>query len=99
MINTTIHKILFLILYISNILNNNNLLNLFINLYLLFILSNLYEIIKGKLNSNNMIINSLIKKEDNKKYEEKIDYKNEEKVDYKNYQFKYFLEESMIIIN
>ena len=51
------------------------------------------------MNSNNMIINSLIKKEDNKKYEEKIDYKNEEKVDYKNYQFKYFLEESMIIIN
>ena len=98
MINTTTHKILFLILYISNILNNNNLLNLFINLYLLFILSNLYEIIKGKMNSNNMIINSLIKKEDNKKYEEKIDYKNEEKVD-NNYQFKYFLEESMIIIN
>ena len=35
----------------------------------------------------------------NKKYEEKINYKNEEKIDYKNYQFKYFLEESMIIIN
>ena len=102
MINTTTHKILFLILYISNILNNNNLLNLFINLYLLFILSNLYEIIKGKMNSNNMIINSLIKKEDYKKYEEKEDYKNKDNnkiINNNNYQFKYFLEESMIIIN
>jgi hypothetical protein len=97
MIDKTIHKILFLILYISNILNNNNLLNLFINLYLLFILSNLYEIIKSKMNSNNIINNSLIKKEDNKKYEEKIDYKNN-KIN-NDIQFKYFLEESMIIIN
>ena len=61
-------------------------------------LSNLYEIIKGKMNSNNIIINSLIKKEDNKKYEEKVDNKKyEEKIDNNNYKFKYFLEESMIL--
>jgi len=95
MIDKPIHKILFLTLYISNILNNNSLLNLFINLYLLFILSNLYEVIKGKMNSNNLINNSLIKKEDNKKCEEKIYYQN---INNDN-QFKYFLEESMIIIN
>lgn len=95
MINTNIHKILFLTLYISNILNNNSLFNLFINLYLLFILSNLYEVIVDKMNSNNKINNSLIKKEDNKKYEEKINnLKNSN-----DNQFKYFLEESMIIIN
>ena len=94
MINKNIHKILFLILYISNILNNNNLLNLFVNLYLLFILSNLYEIIKGKMNSNNIINNSIIKKEDNNKINNKIKINNNN-----DYQFKYFLEESMIIIN
>jgi hypothetical protein len=92
MINT-MHKILFLILYISNIMNNNNLLNLFINFYLLFILSNLYKVIKCKININN----NLIKKEDNKNYVEKIDYKNYNETN--DNQFKYFLEESMIIIN
>jgi len=96
-INIPIHKILFLIMYISNILNNNNLLNLFINLYLLFILSNLYEVIKCKMYSNT-INDSLIKKEDNKKYVEKIDYKNYNETNNDN-QYKYFLEESMIIIN
>ena len=95
MINTTIHKILFLTLYISNIINNNNLVNLIINLYFLFILSNLYDIIKGKFN-NNIMNNSLIKKEDNKKYEIKIE--NNIKIN-NDYQFKFFLEESMIIIN
>jgi hypothetical protein len=108
-INAPIHKILFLTLYISNIINNHNLLNLFINLYLCFILSNLYDIIKGKMN-NNIINDSIIKKEDNNKYEIKIDNnkyeikinnnKNEDNMKINNdYQFKYFLEESMIIIN
>ena len=97
MISTSIHKILFLTLYISNIFNNNNLLNLIINLYFLFILSNLYDIIKGKFNNtNNIINNSLIKKEENKKYEIKIENNTKISNDYK---FKYFLEESMIIIN
>jgi len=100
MINTSMHKILFLTLYISNTINNNNLLNLIINLYFLFILSNLYDIIKGKIN-NNIMNNSLIKKEDNKIYEIKKDnnkYENNTKIN-NDYQFKYFLEESMIIIN
>jgi len=87
LINTKIHKLLFLILYISNIINNYNLLNLFINFYLSFIFSNLYDVFKEKINNIN---NSLIKKKIiEKKYEEKI---NET-------EFKYFLEESMIIIN
>ncbi len=86
LINPTIHKILFLILYISNIINNNNLLNLIINFYLCFIFSNLYDVIKEKINNTNVINNSLIKKNI---IEEKI---NES-------EFKYFLEESMIIIN
>jgi hypothetical protein len=76
-------------------LNKNSFLNLFINLYLLFILSNLYEIIKGKINSNNIINNSIIKKEDNNKINNKIKINNNNNNDY---QFKYFLEESMIII-
>jgi len=87
LINTKIHKLLFLILYISNIINNYNLLNLFINFYLSFIFSNLYDVFKEKINNIN---NSLIKKKIiEKKYEEKINKK----------KFKYFLEESMIIIN
>jgi len=66
-------------------------------LYFLFILSNLYDIIKGKFNNtNNIINNSLIKKEENKKYEIKIENNTKISNDYK---FKYFLEESMIIIN
>ena len=98
-INTSMHKILFLILYISNIINNNNLLNLFINFYLLFILSNLYDIIKGKFNNTNVINNSLINKNIIiKKYDEKINNHNEENNNQNN-EFKYFLEESMIIIN
>ena len=85
------HKILFLILYISNIINNNNLINFFINFYLLFILSNLYDIIKGKLNNNTNVINdSLIKKNN---------FKTSKNIETINNQFKYFLEESMIIIN
>jgi hypothetical protein len=88
-INTSMHKILFLILYISNIINNNNLINLFINFYLLFILSNLYDIVKDKINNNTNVINdSLIKKNNFNKNVEIADN-----------QFKYYLEESMIIIN
>jgi len=92
-INTPMHKILFLILYISNIVNNNKLLNLIINLYLLFILSNLYDILIKK-NNTNVINDSLIKKNIIvKKYEDKVNYiKN-------NNELKYFLEESMIIID
>jgi hypothetical protein len=92
-INTTMHKILFLILYISNIMNNNNIINLFINFYLIFILSNLYDVIKGKINNTNVINDSLIKKNIvDKKYQDKTNNND-------NYQFKFFLEESMIIIN
>lgn len=101
-INTTMHKVLFLILYISNIMNNYNLINLFINFYLIFVLSNLYDIIKRKINNTNVINDSLIKKNIiNKNYKDKINYKNEEdnKINIDNNEFKYFLEESMIIIN
>jgi hypothetical protein len=92
-INTPMHKILFLTLYISNIINNYNLLNLLINFYLLFILSNLFDIFKKK-NYTNIINDSLINKNIIvKKYEDKINYINN------NNEFKYFLEESMIIIN
>jgi hypothetical protein len=98
-INTSMHKALFLILYISNIINNNNLINLFTNFYLLFILSNLYEVIKGKFNNNIVINDSLINKNIIiKKYDEKINNHNEENNNQNN-EFKYFLEESMIIIN
>lgn len=91
-INLSQHKILFLIMYISNIINNNNLLNLLINFYLLFIISNLYDILKRKNNYTNVINDSLINKNIIiKKYDEKINYNNDE--------FKYILEESMIIIN
>jgi hypothetical protein len=93
-INISSHKIIFLILYISNIINNNNLLNLLVNLYFLFILSNFYDILKIKNNNTKDINNSIINKNSIfKKYEDKIDNK------FCTDEFKYFLEESMIIID
>ena len=94
-INTTIHKVLFLILYISNIINNNNIINLIINFYLIFVLSNFYDIISKNINNTNIINDSLIKKNILEKHQ------NIEKHQdiYINNEFKYFLEESMIIIN
>jgi hypothetical protein len=108
-INTSIHKVLFLTLYISNIMNNNNLINLIINFYLIFVLSNLYDVINKKINNINVINDSLIKKN----YQDKTNNINKETNNINketnninkeinnddNNQFKYFLEESMIIIN
>jgi len=105
-INTTIHKILFLTLYISNIMNNYNLVNLLINLYLIFVLSNFYDIIKTKFNNKNIINDSLINKNFVKKEYQDKEYQFKtnnietyNKIDNSDIQFKYFLEESMIIIN
>jgi hypothetical protein len=94
-INTKIHKVLFLILYISNIINNNNIINLIINFYIIFVLSNFYDIISKNINNTNIINDSLIKKNILEKHQ------NIEKHQdiYINNEFKYFLEESMIIIN
>jgi len=101
-INTSIHKVLFLTLYISNIMNNNNLINLIINFYLIFVLSNLYDVINKKINNINVINDSLIKKN----YQDKTNNINKETNNINkeinnddNNNFKYFLEESMIIIN
>ena len=101
-INTSIHKVLFLTLYISNIMNNNNLINLIINFYLIFVLSNLYDVINKKINNINDINDSLIKKN----YQDKTNNINKETNNINkeinnddNNNFKYFLEESMIIIN
>jgi hypothetical protein len=67
---------------------------LLVNLYFLFILSNFYDILKIKNNNTKDINNSIINKNSIiKKYEDKIDNK------FCSDEFKYFLEESMIIID
>lgn len=113
LINKTIHKYIFLILYITNIINDNNLFNLIINFYIIFITTNIWDFFNSqtKIKNNNIII---------KNNNDKIEFKqllhnkyhdilikenivnNTENLKYfvddDNKKYKYYLEDSMIII-
>lgn len=132
LINKTIHKYIFLILYITNIINNNNLFNLTINFYILFITTNIWDFFysqtKTKFDNINKIDNinnidninkinninidnnfkqilnnieesyhcnnKILKKDDIIKNTDNSNYF----IDDNNTKFKYYLDDSMIII-
>jgi hypothetical protein len=53
LIKETIHKYIFLILYITNIINDNNLFNLIINFYIIFVSTNIWDIFNSQIKINN----------------------------------------------
>jgi hypothetical protein len=59
LIKEPIHKYIFLILYITNIINDNNLFNLIINFYIIFITTNIWDLFNSqiKINNTNIDIN------------------------------------------
>jgi hypothetical protein len=112
LIKKSTHKYIFLILYITNIINDNNLLNLIINFYIIFITSNIWEFcssqikISKNINTNidinlKKILNNIDEINDNNLKKENL-IKNTEKINYfvddDNKKFNYYLENSMIII-
>ncbi len=109
-LKNVIHKYIFLILYITNIINNN-LLNLFINFYIIFITTNIWDLFNSQIKKNTKINNKNI--DFNFKKINKIDesyhgnnqnlVSNKEKINYfvddNSLKINYYLEDSMIIIN